>query len=178
MQKLKPMSFAVLLLAGAFGYTQVDPNWKAVTSKAHRVCDAEQPCRILQSNGSFEVKFVVSAKEGLQTLENVRIRNLKNGKVQDFVIDAVSDIPESDYFQLFQVQLRPGHERDLALLAFLSAREGEVFYYFVYDSKANKYVMSEDTFPRLKYKKGAQYTSDLQERLFELGKDLEFRAVE
>jgi hypothetical protein len=149
--------------------------WEAVTSKKRPSCDSENPCRVLESNGSFEVKFTVEPKGALKTLRKVEIKNLKTGAIQPFELPEVNNIDEKDLFELFKMKLRPSHDVDLALRAYNSAREGATYYYFVYDREGQKFVLSESTFPKLAFDaKSKKYRTELQGAEYELGKDLKF----
>lgn len=162
------------LIAWLLSISFVHAEWTQVKG----TCSGDKsPCRVLQGNNSFDVKFEVSQAEGLKRLEKVMIRNLKNGETQSFEVEGVSDIKPNQNFRIYRVNLRPGEQKDLALHAFNSAREGETFYYFLYDSKTGQYKMTDDTYPKLIPKADA-LVSELQGTKYKLGPDLTISQAE
>lgn len=164
-----------LLLFGLIAQASGAPKWAAITSKVQPDCGSQSPCRILEGNSSFEAILKPAIEKSKNVLRKLQIRSLKSGDVQEFELVEMNNIAGDDFFALYKVQMRPGGAIDLALHAYDSAREGEVYYYFLYDPVKQQFVMSEGTFPKLIYEAKSKYfVSEFQGAKFVLEKSLQF----
>jgi hypothetical protein len=149
-------------------------SFDAITTKAHPGCDDSSFCRVIESNGTFEVTMAPQVKHSLKVLKKLTIRNLKTGGVQDFALAEMNGLEGDAFFELYKIGFRPGiKDTDLVLHAYNSAREGPSYYYFLYDSSKQSFVMSDGTFPRLVYdSKSKTYRTAYHHIPYVLGKDL------
>ena len=167
--------YTILLVHFFISQAQADPGpiWQPMTSTSHTTCDRQNACRVNEVNGNFAVEFVTSTQQGMLHLDRFNIKNLASGVSQQFSPAAMNDISADSFFEVDQIHIRPGGVVDIALHAFNSAREGKVYYYFIYDAKKKTFVMSDDTFPRLANENGV-YFSDIQHAKYKLGADFKF----
>jgi hypothetical protein len=150
-------------------------SWQAITTEKHKNCTTtEKYCHIEESNAMFAVNFIMKESSSKFSMETIEIWNLADKSKQVFKIDEMNEIGPDEYYELYKVSFRPGIDKDLGLHAYDSAREGEMYYYFLYDASKKKFVMSKEPFPKLIHVSGKDYKSDLQGRRFELGSDLHF----
>ena len=159
------------LLIAASSYA--DPNWEAITTPAHPNCDSSSHCRILETNGNFEISLIPHNDKWGQNLNVIEIRNLQSGKVESYKMDGISSIGIKEYFKLFKIKFRPkSPDFDLAVRAFDSAQGGTVYYYFVYDPAEKKFIMSDDPIPQVTYNsKSKQFMSRALHVKYEIGPD-------
>jgi hypothetical protein len=153
-------------------------SWEPLTSKSHPDCSAKAPCHVIEPNGTFDVTLTTEPRGTMKKLVKVDIKDLKSDSRQTFALDEANNIDENDFYGIFHIAVRAGKEFDFAIHAFNSAREGKVYYYFLYDAAQRKFVMSDGTIPKLLVDpKTKQFVSDLQSTKYKLGKDLKFTIV-
>lgn len=137
-----------LILGLAFSASPASPaGWKSLTDKVHPDCSIDTPCRIVESTAVFEIMLPPAIKKGMKSLHEVQIKGLKAGTIEKYKVNEIKDINADEHFDIQKIELNG--QSGLALHAYNSAREGKVYYYFLYDKAKQKYVMSEGTFPKL-----------------------------
>ena len=148
-------------------------QWEPLNSQNRPNCSAKSPCRVFQDGLTYD--FIINAKTvgSKKVFEKLLIKNNTNGRSQEFVLDTMRNLDDDEYFEFFKTQLRPGKNVDVALAAFSSAREGRVYYYFLYDEKSKSFIMSDGTFPKLvSSKSGVGLESELQGTPFKIDESL------
>lgn len=153
-------------------------SWQAINSKNRPNCSVKKPCRVFQDGLTYDFIFYTKLEGKKLVFEKLGIKNNAKGINQEFVLDAMRDLSDDEYFEIFKVNLRPGKFLDVALAAFSSPREGRVYYYFLFDQKTRSFVMSEGTYPKLILSRdGSSLESELQGTPFVINDDLKITHV-
>ncbi|MGE0527582.1 MAG: hypothetical protein AB7G93_23360 [Bdellovibrionales bacterium] len=171
---------ALALLVSPLQLFAKESGWGPITRPGQKECNAEEPCRVIQSDGAvFEVSLLAEPRGGKRILKSLEIRSLKTGHVQKFEPKEVNNIKSDESFGVYKANLRPGKNTDLALMAYSSAHEGPVYHYFLYNSARKEFVASTGTFPKLvRDSKTGKYLSEIQGAPYRLGSDLKFVEAE
>lgn len=156
-------------------------RWEVLAGKpgGPPACEDGNPCRINQHGNALELRLDPSVKSSGKTLTKLEIKNLKDRSVELYSLDEINEIDPAKSFEIYAIRdLRPGVGGvvDLAVYAYSSAKEGPMFYYFLYNSSTGKFVMAPGTFPKLKWDGASKrYLSDLRHVPYELDKSLHFK---
>jgi len=148
--------------------------WEPLTTEEHPECNREKPCKVNEPNGEFYVRFVMKdpVEDGSASMDRIEIWSDK-GEKQEFTLDEMNSLATGEYYKIYKVSLRPGPYKDLALFAYSSAHEGEMYYYFLYDNHRDNFVVSDETLPKLHYNSRTRtFKSELQGNTFILRKNL------
>lgn len=153
-----------------------DPNWKSLGDMSGvKECSGEKPCRLIEPNGTFEIKLDVKENLSNRQLKNLEIRDLKTGKTASFKLNEVNNHKSGELFEIYAVKLRGGAPIDLAVYAYDSAREGEAYYYFIYDQNNRNFIFSDGTYPKLVYSPTEKvFRTSLQGHKYALDQNFKF----
>ena len=158
----------VLLAMCALGHLATADAWTEVGDRSHPNC-AQKSCSVNEGSTSFEIGMEIEAKDDLEYLTQLVIRNRKTGQAQSFDTSAVNGAENHQPFNLYQVRLQSPNVIDLALRAYTSARAGPSYYYFLFDAKTQTFVQTEDTVPKLNVDpKTKELRTDIQEVPFKI----------
>ena len=125
------------------------PTWRSFVTGEKQRCVVGDPCWVSVDGRSFAVAFAIKEEEGVRTLEKVEITDVREGKKQTFEVPEVNQLEGRSQFELFEInRLEPGRPVDLALFAFDTAREGSMYYYFLYEPVQRRFVISPEPVPR------------------------------
>jgi hypothetical protein len=139
----------------------------------------ESPCRVTTENANFEIQFQTEEREGMQKFMSLNLKDLKTGAMEKFSLEEMNNLSSAEFFRLYEVSFRPGVKHDLAIHAYNSAREGESFYYLLYDSAQKKFRLANGTYPKLRFdKKSNAYVTEIQGHAYRLDKSLNFAPIQ
>ena len=172
-RQLRSTGLTALALAILFPISWAGSTSAALSKMEWTACGAKSPCRIQNENHAFAIElhpetFYIGKAPHIR-LDQLQIKDLSsaNSEPENYYLGEINLLPADEHFELFKIQIRPTGETDLALLAYSSAKEGPMYYYFLYDRKKKKMIMSDLALPKLRYDlKTGVYLSDLQERPF------------
>jgi hypothetical protein len=139
-------------------------NEKALT------CAKPTYCRINEPGDQvyliwFDVK--IDSDENLREIVKINIKNSQSGEVHSYQLEEVARVEPSEPFQFFKVQLRKDGPVDLALFSFQSLKDGELFYYFLFNPKTKKFELTRDQIPRLRrINDGTRFVSEENSNIF------------
>lgn len=124
--------------------------WKPITSSSQPSCTTRRPCALEEKGARMHVTFETAVVDGRKVLRRVIIENRRKNLTQKFPVPELNseDIDDEKY-ELMKVSLGVPQGEGFALHAYNSAREGETYYYFLFDPAAQTYKMTEGTLPKV-----------------------------
>ena len=152
-------------------------SWIDLTSVKNPRCDLNKGkvCTITNNGRKFKVLLKPEQfKDGSKTqlrLDSLQIQEVSSpsSEPEIYHLEQTGFLPTNEFFELYQVRMRPTGETDLALYAYSSAHEGPMYYYFLYDPRKKIFAMTDLPMPKLAYdEKSGLYLSEIQERPFEI----------
>ncbi len=177
---------SALLLSPVTGFAD-SSTWRDITYEQKKSCTKEAPCRFSpDGKAQFHVIFHTQPDRDypeLRLIERVEFINL-NGKSRDIIkIPQVDGVPriqglsEDDQVGFYLVNLRDPKVFDLALSGLDSMKLGPLYYYFLWDAKNQRFVMTNEALPSLKpvVQKGVKLLTDGESK-YEIGKDLRIKS--
>ncbi len=152
----------VCLLVPAASASDDDPeffdNYTRITSREKLLCTKESPCRINQGKVQFDIIFYTSLNEDKRVIiDRVEIINLatKKSEVYEIPISELGNrliriFSRKSPASFYAIDLLDRGVKDLVLLGAERMDFGRYFYYFLYNPKTQKFVMSDDAYPVIK----------------------------
>jgi hypothetical protein len=167
-----------LVLSVSLAFAATAAQWRALENKNHAECDEDHPCRIEEGGLAFNFQLQPLIKLSSKNLPAIQIKSLKpGGAEQVFALKEVNTLALDEKFEVQTISgFRPGAAGvDLAVYAYSSAREGKMYYYFLFDAAAGKFVAAGDPLPKLIWDAQKKvFSSELHHVGYVLGKDLRF----
>ena len=147
------------------------PCWAGtpITSEKHPSCNEKAPCLIKQpkAQANYRVIFQTAKDQDVMLIKQVSISDEKTKATDSFEMKGMSGIFPGETYQFESLDLNNDGYTDLALMAFSSARQGPIYYYFIYDPTKKKFIMSPEPYPELKLDPKTK-TYEAQEGRFKL----------
>lgn len=116
-----------------------------LTSQTRPSCEERQPCLVTEkkTKQNFRVFFNFEDNDGQgSSVKQVTIENLKTKTKNVFETPEAEAVLPKEYFKLFKGDFNKDGHDDLALYAYMSARQGPMYYRFTFDTKENQYKMT------------------------------------
>lgn len=125
-------------------------EYKPILNEKTTACSKPAYCRINEPGDEvYLVWFEVSKEpnDELRELKKVGIKNAQTGDVQTFKFDDIARVETNEPFKFLKTQLRKDGPTDLALYASQSSKDGELYYFFIFNPKTKKFELTREQAP-------------------------------
>lgn len=148
------------LVALSFG-ADFPRHFAPLTDSTRPLCNEEMRCQMTQEkNGQkYQILFDVAPGKEESIVNTIKIVSLDTKSTETFPLPVPKHVVSGDTTPLFAVDINGDGFNDVALQAGLSNKFGYVFYYWVYNPKAKKFVFTKEMIPALLSVKGKTISS-------------------
>lgn len=154
-------------------------GWAPITDGNRKVCSEASVCKISQklTGDEFQILFSISDKDDMLWLNNISIINVKTKASKSYSPINFQGMFKNTPYGLYALDLNKDGYLDLAIFASLAAKEGEMYLYWLYDSKTKTFVFTNEHFPELVMKKKGLLESLGNNEKFRINKNYKISAV-
>lgn len=149
--------FAILVTALGLAF----PEWLQLTDNQNKNCSAATPCHITQNKSKqrFDIVFDLSKDGDKLSLTAVNIG--LTGQPKQIYKDLLNFQRhyEDEKFGVFAVDLNSDGYLDLALEASRALRQGQFYFYFIFNPKTSSFVLTPAQIERLNVKDKGELVS-------------------
>lgn len=141
-----------ILLLAVFSFSADFPrHFAPLTDSTRPLCTEDKLCQMTQEkNGKkYQILFDVASGKDESIVNTVKIVSLDTKSTEVFPLPVPKQVVSGDTTPLFAVDINNDGYNDVALQASLSNKFGYVFYYWVYNPKAKKFVFTKEMIPAL-----------------------------
>lgn len=126
-------------------------SWFSLNAQSNKLCERKAPCVLIsgKSKDSFDIMADFEMTDGKMKLKNIRIMS-KNPKAMDAAnynnLDEFQLMFPGEQLYIFGSDLNGDSYNDFAIQSSLSAKQGDMFYYWIFNPKTKKFVMSDTSY--------------------------------
>lgn len=146
-----------------------------LTDSTRPLCSESSKCVMSQAKSSEKYQLLFGSEEakGETVVKTVTIKNVQSGKSEDFKLPVPKAIYKGEQAPIFAVDINNDGYNDLALQSGLANQRGYVFYYWIYNPKAKRFVFTDKMIPALQSTSGKKMTSMTSREEFHLNDKFE-----
>ncbi len=146
---MKNMIHLLGIFLFAQGISAAGQGQELLTSKEQPTCSSSAPCVVTENMVDFKIHFETEKFGALDVISKVLVRNSKSGIVVSYDIKDNDGFEPGSQVKIYTTDLNSDGLKDLALYAGTNPQSGHLYYYFIFNPKTKKFVMSHFMAPEL-----------------------------
>ncbi len=125
-------------------------HFVSITDSTRPICSQESRCTVTTKNDQkFQIFFKTKPEKDGTLVSGVAIRSLASDDKTEYMLPVPKNIVTGDPAPLFAADINGDGYNDLAMQSGLGSQVGFIFYYWVFNPKTKKFVLTKDKLPAL-----------------------------